>query len=246
MSISAQEVRRVFSTALEPGDDVLVHSALGQLGHLEAGVEDVIDALIEAVGPGGTVIVMTDTRSFSKTGRFSMSQPSETGLLTELLRRRPQAQRSRVPMTSFAAIGPSANYYTQEYNSYLEEASTMARLLQRDAKIMLIGIGYEKCTLYHVAEERHGMPYNIYKTFEGVELDDCGKEIGPISQRYYVRADMSLKKDPSVAGVMLEDRAQSLILKLGEGKVRTFKARDFDRCCMDALDEDPQAFLAKG
>lgn len=245
MRISGQEVRLVISEALEPGDDVLVHSALGQLGHLEDGVEDMIDALIQTVTPGGTVIVMTDTRSFSKTGRFSLSQPSETGLLTECFRQRPEAQRSRVPMSSFAAIGPSADFYTQEYNSYLEGQSTMARLLERDAKIMLIGIAYEKCTLYHVSEERHASPYNSYKTFDGVELDADGNEIGPIAQRYFVRRDMAVKKDPSIAGRMLEQRGQSVVSNLGQGKVRTFRARDFDKCCMDALEADSEAFLFK-
>ena len=245
MGISAQDVRRVFSEALEPGDDVFIHASLGRMGHFDAGVEDIVDALLEAISPDGTLVVMTDTRSFAKTGRFSLSQPSETGLLTEVVRQRPEARRSRVPMTSFAAIGPLAEFYTQEYTAYLEPESTMARVLERDAKIMLIGIAYEKCTMFHVAEERLDLPYNAYKTFEGIELDADGKEIGPISQRYFVRRDMSIKKNPAIAGEMLEARGQSVVSQLGDGMVRTFKARDFDQCCMDALRADPEAFLVK-
>lgn len=244
MGISAQDVRHVFTQSVEPGDDVFIHVSLGRLGHFDAGVEDIVDALLEAISPGGTLIAMTDTRSFSTTGRFSMSQPSETGLLTEVIRNRPDARRSRVPMVSYAAIGPKAEYYTQEYHSHLDPESTIARLLDQDGKIMLIGIEYEKCTLYHLSEERHETPYNFYKTFEGVEVDADGNEIGPISQRYFVRKDMGVKKDPSIAGQMLEARGQSIVCELGDGKVRTFKARDFDQCCMDALDADPEAFLA--
>lgn len=151
--------------------------------------------------------------------------------------------RSRVPMVSFAAIGPRAEYYTREYNSHLDETAPITRLLEQDGKIMLMGVGYIKCTLYHLAEERHESPYNFYKTFEGVEVDETGRELGPISQRYFVRKDMGVKKDPAIAGSMLEERGESTVLTLGKGEVRTFKARDFDRCCMDALDKDPDAFL---
>lgn len=115
MKISASEVRAAFNSALEPGDDVLIHAALGKLGHFEAGVDDVILALREAVGPTGTVIMMTDTRSFAKSGRFSMDQPSETGLLTEHFRVTPGVKRSCVPMCSFCAIGPRAGHYTEAF-----------------------------------------------------------------------------------------------------------------------------------
>lgn len=244
MIISADAVREVFTAALNPGDDVLIHASLGNLGHFEAGVDDVIVALQEAVGPTGTVIMMTDTRSFAKSGEFFMDQPSETGLLTEHFRLFPGVKRSCVPMVSFCAIGERSDFYTEVYHSHLDAEATITRLLERDGKIMLIGIGYEKCTLYHLAEERHKTPYNFYKSFEG-ELMEEGKAIRPISQRYFVRRDMNVKKNPAIGGIMLEERDQSHIAVLGDDVVRTFRARDFDACCMDALARDPDAFLEK-
>ena len=38
-------------------DTLMVHSSLSALGHVEGGPETVVDALREAVGPGGTLIV---------------------------------------------------------------------------------------------------------------------------------------------------------------------------------------------
>jgi aminoglycoside 3-N-acetyltransferase len=46
---------------VRPGDKLLVHSSLSSFGHVEGGAEAVIDALIEAVSPGGTVLVPTLT-----------------------------------------------------------------------------------------------------------------------------------------------------------------------------------------
>ena len=147
-------------------------------------------------------------------------------------------------MVSYAAIGPNAAFYTQQYNSHLDETATMTRLLERDSKMMLFGIAYEKCTLFHLSEERNKSPVNFYKTFEGMlTIDD--RVVGPISQRYFVRQDMGVRKDPSIAGRMLEERGQAHVAPLGDGHVRTFKSRDFDQCCMDALAKDPEAFLVR-
>ena len=244
--ITAQQVREAISTALpEAGQDVLIHASLGRLGHFESGIEDLISVIREAAAPDGTVIMMTDTRSFARTGRFSLDQPSETGLLTERFRQSEGVRRSVVPMVSYCAAGPSAEFYTQPYDSHLDETSTIKRLLDRDGMIMLMGVSYEKCTLFHLAEERHGTPYNFYKEFDGV-LVEGDRPVGPISQRYYVRRDMSVRKDPAVAGAMLEDRGLATITPLGRGLVRTFRARDFDACCMEALDANPNAFLISG
>lgn len=244
MQITRDETRQAMAAALEPGDDVLVHAALSPLGQFEPDIDVIIEALLDAVGPDGTVIMMTDTRSFSKTGQFSADQPSETGLLTEKFRLMPGVKRSVVPMVSFCAMGPRTDEYTQAYHSHLDDTATITRLLENDGKIMMLGIGYEKCTLYHLSEERHNTPYNFYKEFNGVlTREDGGTE--PISQRYFVRRDMTVKKDPSIAGSMLEERGQMTCVPLGRGVLRVFRARDFDACCMDALTADPNAFLAK-
>lgn len=240
--ISAKQLRDALAQALLPGDDVLVHASLRRLGHFQAGVDDIVQALYETVGTSGTVIMMTDTRSFSKTREFRMDQPSETGLLTERMRLRDDVVRSRVPMVSFVAHGPKARYYTAEYQSHLDESATITRLLAQDGKIMMMGVGYEKCTLFHLSEERHGSRYNAYKSFEGREILAWGREV-PIVQRYFVRADMTVRKDPAPAGALLEQRGLVRTASLGAGRLLTFKARDFDQCCMDALSEDPNAFI---
>ncbi len=241
--IAHKDVTHAFAAALSPGDDVLIHAALGRLGHFEAGIDATIAALCDTIGPSGTIIMMTDTRSFAQTGRFSLQHPSETGVLTERFRVTPGVVRSCVPMVSFCAWGKRAAFYTAPYHSHLDETATLTRVLANDGKIMLLGIGYEKCTLYHLAEERHQTPYNYYKTFDGVLVEN-GKPDRPISQRYFVRKDMDVRKNPAIAGHMLEKNAQVTSLPLGNGAVRVFRARDFDACCMRALDANPNAFLA--
>ncbi len=244
MLVTQLDIQRTMAEVLEPGDDVLVHASLGALGQIEEPVDGIIDAMRAAIGEEGTLVMMADSRSFAKTGRFDMAQPSETGLLTERFRLMPNVVRSCVPMSSFCAIGPRAAEYTQPYHSHLDDTATMTRLLENDGKIMMLGIGYNKCTLYHLAEERLKMPYNMYKEFEG-QLMDGEKVVRPISQRYFVRREMGFKKDPSIAGSMLEAKGAAVIRDIGKSVVRVFRAKDFDDCCMEALTRDSEAFVAK-
>ncbi len=48
---------------LGSGDVVLVHSSLSRLGHVKGGAPAVVDALLRAVEPGGTVLFPTLTGS---------------------------------------------------------------------------------------------------------------------------------------------------------------------------------------
>jgi Aminoglycoside N3''-acetyltransferase len=242
MNISKDQFQSIVSDGLEPGDDVMIHASLSAIGHYAGGIDEMIDLICDAVTHTGTVIMTTATRSFAKTKRFSPDQPSENGLMTEIFRQREGVKRSCVPMASVAAWGARQDDYTQVYDSNLDETSPFTALLRHNGKMMLLGIGYEKCTLFHLSEERFQLPHNFYKSFEG-ELIQEGEEPAPISQRYYVRKDMSVKKDPAVAGHMLEARGLVNRYPLGKGEVKIFTARDFDHCCMEALEKNPNAFI---
>ena len=96
---------------LNPGDLVLVHSALRRLGPVVGGADTVIDALLAAVGPTGTVAVPTHTWKVVTREQPVFHQtftPSHVGALGNVLRQRAEAIRSLHPTHSVAAIGPRA------------------------------------------------------------------------------------------------------------------------------------------
>jgi len=87
---------------------VLVHSSLSSLGCVEGGADAVIDALLDVLGPGGTLVVptLTGTESLSAENppRYDPdATPCWTGRVPETLRRRPGAMRSLHPTHSVAA-----------------------------------------------------------------------------------------------------------------------------------------------
>jgi len=109
---------------LEKDDVVLVHSSLSSLGYVEGRAEAVIDALLETVGPQGTVAVPTYSTNALKyledeNACYELTEedmepydpettPVWTGLIPETFRKRRNALRSLSPSHSIAAIGPKA------------------------------------------------------------------------------------------------------------------------------------------
>ena len=97
------------------GAQVLLHSSLKSFGYVVGGADAVIDAILDVVGPAGTLVCPTLTfRNFEATRPVfdSRTLPSNTGLITETLRRRPGALRSLHPLSSVAAFGAAAEELT--------------------------------------------------------------------------------------------------------------------------------------
>ena len=82
---------------LRRGDAVVVHASLREVG-LDA--DEVIDSLLDAVGPEGLVVMPTFTYDNET---FTLDTPGRTGALAETFRRRPGALRSSHPDQSVRA-----------------------------------------------------------------------------------------------------------------------------------------------
>ena len=160
---SIDDLRADFETLdIEAGDEVVVHSSLSSIGWVDGGADAVVDALVETVGETGTVVVPTFTSEFARHEPFDPdTTPSQTGAVTEALRKRPAAVRSAHPTHSVAAIGPAAPTLTADhaYLNSLGRDSPLHRLALRGGKILLVGVGNERNSSLHVAEALSNLPY---------------------------------------------------------------------------------------
>ncbi len=176
MEDHADLIEHLRALGIESGDLLLVHSALSGMA---CRPETLLDALLEVIGPEGTLLVPTFTPSFrhdSPDGTFDLDRtPSSVGYLTELVRTRADAVRNLDPIHSFAAIGGRADEFGRLHarNSY-DPNNVLGRLHVADAKIMAVGLDPfgRSMTFFHYVEqregvERRGWTYRHEKAFPG-------------------------------------------------------------------------------
>jgi len=132
----------------------------------------VIDALLETVGPSGTVVVptLTGTESDSPDNppEFDPKRtPSWTGLIPETFRKRAKAIRSVHPTHSVAAIGADATNLTMDHGLSVtpcDELSPYGRLARYDnGYVLLLGVEHESNTTFHHVEELAAVGYHMQK-----------------------------------------------------------------------------------
>ncbi|MFG2523004.1 aminoglycoside N(3)-acetyltransferase [Streptomyces sp. NPDC048527] len=167
---------------VRPGETLLLHSSLSALGWVCGGAVSVVQGLLDALGPDGTLTVPTHTGGNSDPAgwrrppvpeewwaeiRASMPayDPAVTpsdgmGAIAESVRRWPGAVRSAHPHTSFAAVGPQAAAITDGHatDCSLGEDSPLARLEEQGARVLLLGATFATCTSFHLAEYRIPSP----------------------------------------------------------------------------------------
>jgi aminoglycoside 3-N-acetyltransferase len=164
------------------GQVLLLHASLRSLGPVRGGAAAVVAAMQDVIGYEGTLAVCAGTAGNSDTSRLYLARtagmtaeqitrykaamppfdPASTpsdgmGRIAEHVRTMPGAVRSAHPQSSFAAIGPMADKLMNPHpvHCHLGDSSPLARLYETDARILLLGVGYQACSALHLAEYRY-------------------------------------------------------------------------------------------
>src|SRR5688572_7863217 len=153
------------ASGLAPGSVVLVHSALRTLGRVEGGAETVRDALLDVLGPTGTLVAPTFTFIHEVEPQPPLIDPaqdrSEMGAITEAVRRHPAARRTAAYRHSFAAVGPASATIASVDPALapFDLDSAFGTMLRLDAQVLLLGVPYSRSTSHHFAEWVAQVPY---------------------------------------------------------------------------------------
>jgi len=145
------------------GDVVLVHSSLRSLGEPRVQAETVIQGLLRALGPEGTLLFPAlSYKQQPKDVHSTCASPSNVGALPEYFRQRPGTVRSVHPTHSICGVGPAV---AELFAGHELDAtpcgphSPVHRLLDREAKIVMLGCGLLCNTTMHALEEFAEPPY---------------------------------------------------------------------------------------
>ena len=168
--------RDLTNLGLGTGANVMIHSSLSALGPVEGGAETVVDALRDAVGAGGTLVVPAfrdsvwgDRSDFTNSDCDCTSaddlcpsrQPGFQGIIAETVRRLPGSLRSCHPTHSWVGLGPSAGALLRGHRRSPSQcgAGNPFEAMRDDDAVLLLGVGVDRATLWHYYEELLPLPY---------------------------------------------------------------------------------------
>jgi aminoglycoside 3-N-acetyltransferase len=143
---------------VRPGMILMVHSSLSRVGWTEGGPVSVIQALLQVLGPSGTLVMPAESPQLGNPATPAVFDPLTTpttmGAIPEAFRSYPGTRRSSHPLVSVCANGPRAAEITAQHAlEFCEGRGTpFEKLYELDAWTLLLGVGFNRCTSLHYAE----------------------------------------------------------------------------------------------
>jgi aminoglycoside 3-N-acetyltransferase len=221
---------------LAKGDTVVVHSSLRSFGKVDGGAETVVDAILDVIGPQGTLVV--PTFNFEPGVFDHAATPSVVGRVTEAVRARPNAIRSNHPTHSVTAIGALAQAITEDHDKVdpFARGSALWKAVQVGAKILQLGVTHSTNSMVHVAEEIVGVPYLQRQRYVGIKQPD-GKVIHKWIRRPGCSQGFNAIDEP------LRERGAIKEAMIGSCRARLISARALVDAAVEMLESDPTSLL---
>lgn len=183
---------------IERGMTIIVHVSMSKFGYIIGGARTFVDALIEAVGYNGTIVMplqcgensepsyfVNPPMNFELYEKYRQNHPPFDSKLSETyhmsaiydnLRRREKAVVSHHPNCAFVAFGKYARLITadQPLNFGLGEDSPLAKLYDLKAYCLLAGVDFDNMTALHLSEYRSDVRATI---LNGASISEDGQHV---------------------------------------------------------------------
>jgi len=232
----------LLNAGLNSGMTVIVHSSLSSLGWVCGGSVAVVQALINVITPAGNLVMPSHSGDLSDPANWQEpSVPSEwwtiiretmpafdpkvtptrgMGRIVETFRTWENVQRSSHPQVSFVAWGKDAekivSHHSLDYS--LGENSPLAHLYNLDAWVLLLGVGYENCTSFHLAEYRVGRGQQVKK---GAPILEAGRRVW----KWFTDIDFDTSYFVEI-GEAFEQTGYVQTSTVGSAQIKLFKVRN--------------------
>jgi aminoglycoside 3-N-acetyltransferase len=234
---------------IKKGDHLMVHASLSLLGVVEGGARTVVEAMLEAVGSEGTVI-MPSFRSAIRSEEYGIkecencdgkelctsNERATTGAVSESLRTYPGAVRSCHPTSPWSGFGGQAKELLgrhRESPTQCGKGSPFFQLMRLNGKVLLLGVGVNGFTNIHSVEDARGLPYvSAYDTERRhATYTTSGRRI---QYQYPMLLDAALKE----SGIVVKGR-------VGSGLATVIKSRDVGSFLWQAVEDNPWCLIVR-
>lgn len=175
--VSSEDIfRDLQNLGVSKDDHLMLHVSLKSMGWVIGAEVALLNAILEAIGPKGTLVMPAQTGNLgdpsewenppvpsSWVSKIKATMPAfdvdktptyHMGQVAELFRTWPGVIRSNHPHASFSGWGLEAPsiMQTHDLDSAFGTRSPLHEMLKRPFKILFIGVDYDVCTALHYAE----------------------------------------------------------------------------------------------
>jgi len=234
--------RDLVDIGVEPGTTLVVHSSLSAVGWVLGGAPAVVRALLDAIGEDGNLAMPAATPHCADPATWRepripeawidevrenlplfdvRTTPTEMGVIPEVFRNWPGTLRSEHPLESVCARGHRAEEITRDHPIAFSEGpgSPFAKLYGLDSRVLLLGVGFNRCTALHFAESLVGKRRVMTVRFP--RLQGVRREWVDVPNV----ADDNDTHFPVIGAQYLADK-RALEGSVGEAKATYFRMRD--------------------
>ncbi len=165
-------------------DTLMVHVGFDPRHGFSGTPMDLSKALCDAVGPAGTIVMMTmpypgeGSRAWLATGETfdARRSVSRMGVVTEVFRRSPDVRRSVHPTHPVAAWGALRDRFTADTDdpAPFGPKSPFGTLVEVGGKVLLFDVPFRRMSFQHYLEHhiQHVLPVPLYRPPVEVEVID--------------------------------------------------------------------------
>ncbi len=240
-------IEHLKALGVRPGMTLLTHSALRRVGPVAGGADTVIDALLEVLGPEGTLLMS------AVSGNVNPDQPvfhvrytpATVGTLVNVFMERPNVVRSLHPVHSVAGCGPRAEFITAghlEAHTPWSPDSPYGKLM-RDPNgfILFLGTNFTCNTCIHALEIEARVPGLHTRETSTLHICDYNNHWHAIEHHWHSR-----KKDYYVDMEHVVEAAGGLKYGLiGNGLSRLVDARILRETLLPILRTTPELVIRR-
>lgn len=238
-------MKHLSELGIKKGDHIIVHASLSSFGCvISGGSETIINSLLELVGETGTILMPTQSwknldPSAGIHGELTEEDaeiirqtwpaydkeitPTNTmGSVAEMFRHLPDSYRSDHPARSITANGGFAKYFIENHDlsDIFGKTSPLKKLYGKNGKVLLLGVGYDKNTSIHLADELANYP-SKHKEIHYSALIEDKKRVWKKYETLYVDGE-----DFEEIGKAFEENYQVNHGKLGESNLKLMSQTD--------------------
>jgi len=232
----------LLNLGIRAGDILLVHSSLSSIGWVCGAAQAVVIALQQVITENGTLIMPAHSGANSDPAEWknppvpkewlqpiyenmpafdvNLTQTRGMGSIAELFRTLPQVFRSNHPQVSFVSQGKFAKDITSNHKltPQFGMESPIGKMYELNAKVLLLGVGYDSCTCFHLAEAlNEKMP--IMKM--GAAIIENNKRIW----KWFEDFDYNSEDDFEKLGDAFEKTNSVVIGKVGKAECKVFQMK---------------------